>query len=230
MIVIKSGIIAHMIFPNLKNKTFGYVNLNTEAELWMQTKKPTPSKEALLDPNVSDEMVNDVHKKYGLDFSYGGWMEDRSFLWKGTYLEPLNTYIHLGIDVNAPAGTDICAGFDAEVVRIDDDYPEEGGWGPRIIVKHQNEPIYMIYAHLDKEINCKVGDKLKDGQIFAKVGKPPFNGNWFPHLHLQTIAQEYYLELEKGDLWDELDGYGAFGDLSKNVQKFPDPLQYISLL
>lgn len=219
-----------MIFPKLKNKVFGYVNLNIEAELWMKGKKPAPSKDALLDPSISTEMVDDVHKKYGLDFSYGGWMEDRSFLWKGTYLEPLNTYIHLGIDVNAPAGTDISIDFDAEVVKIDDDYPEEGGWGPRVVVKHAKEPVYFIYAHLDKEIKCKIGDVLKKDQIFAKVGKPPYNGNWFPHVHIQTIRQEYYKEVMKDDLWDEVDGYGAFEDLRENVRRFPDPLQYISLL
>ncbi len=219
-----------MIFPKVKGKTFGYVNLNIESELWMKTKKPTPSKDALLDASMSSIMVDDVHKKYGLDFSYGGWMEDRSFLWKGMYLEPLGTYIHLGIDVNAPAGTDIVVDFDAEVVKIDDDYPEEGGWGPRITLKHQEEPMFMIYAHLDKVIACKVGDNLKKGDIFAKVGKPPYNGNWFPHVHIQTIREEYYRELQKNDLWEELDGYGSLEDLSEHIHRFPDPLQYVSLI
>ena len=219
-----------MIFPKLKNEVFGYVNLNSEAQLWMESKKPAPSKEALLDASLSSGMVDDVHKKYGLGFSYGGWMEDRSFLWKGTYLEPLNTYIHLGIDVNAPAGTDICTDFEAEVVKIDDDYPEEGGWGPRVILRHAHEPVYFIYAHLDRNITCKVGDVLAEGHIFSKVGKPPFNGNWFPHVHIQTIRKEYYDEIVAGDLWDEIDGYGAYEDLAENVHRFPDPLQYISLI
>jgi murein DD-endopeptidase MepM/ murein hydrolase activator NlpD len=218
-----------MIFPELKSKIFGYVNLNIEAELWMKNKKPTPPKDALLDASLSGEMVEDVQEKYGLDFSYGGWMEDRSFLWKGTYLEPLGTYIHLGIDVNAPAGTDISVDFDAEVVRIDDDYPEEGGWGPRVTFKYRNEPLYFIYAHLDRDIKCKVGDVLDKGKIFAKVGKAPYNGNWFPHVHIQTIREEYYKELTENGLWHELDGYGSPADLSKNVERFPDPLQYISL-
>jgi murein DD-endopeptidase MepM/ murein hydrolase activator NlpD len=126
-----------MIFPKLKGKIFGYVNLNTEAELWMKNKKPSPSKEALLDASISSIMVTDVHNKYHLDYSYGRWVEDRSFLWKGTYLEPLNTYIHLGIDINAPDGTEIATNFDAEVVIIDDDYPEEGGWGAKSGIKTQ---------------------------------------------------------------------------------------------
>ncbi|OHB10500.1 MAG: hypothetical protein A3I21_02160 [Candidatus Zambryskibacteria bacterium RIFCSPLOWO2_02_FULL_39_69] len=219
-----------MIFPKLKGKIFGYVNLNIEAELWMKSKKPALSEDALLDASVSSEMINDIHDKYKLDFSYGGWMEDRRFLWKGTYLKPLNTYIHLGIDINAPAGTLISVDFDAEVMKIDDDYPEEGGWGPRVTLKHKKESIFLIYAHLDRDIICKVGDLLKKDQIFAKIGKPPYNGNWFPHVHVQTIREEYYKELEKNDLWDELDGYGSLEDLDKNSYRFPDPLQYISLI
>lgn len=219
-----------MIFPSLKGKKFGYVNLNIEAELWMKNIKPTQGKDSLLDASVSTQMVKAVEAKYGLDFSYGGWMEDRSFLWKGTYLEPLKTYIHLGIDVNAPEGTDICTDFEAEVVKIDDDYPEQGGWGPRVIIKYMKEPLYFIYAHLDREIKCQVGDYLENGQIFAKVGKPPFNGNWFPHVHIQTIREGFYNEISNNDSWDEIDGYGLVEDITKNADRFPDPLQYISLL
>ncbi len=219
-----------MIFPELKGKVFGNVNLNIEAELWMKNKKPAPPKDALLDANISSGMINDIHDKYKIDFSYGGWMEDRSFLWKGTYLEPLNTYIHLGVDINVPAGTAIATDFDAEVMKIDDDYPEEGGWGPRVTLKHKGEPIFLIYAHLDRDVPCKVGDMLKRGQVFAKVGKPPYNGNWFPHVHVQTIREEYYKEVtEKGE-WDELDGYGSFENFTKNAHRFPDPLEYISLI
>ena len=174
-------------------------------------------------------MVLQVHQKYNIDFSYGGWMEDRSVLWHGSYLEAENSYTHLGVDINVPTGTEIVVDFDAEVVKIDDDYPEEGGWGPKVIVKNLTLPIYLIYAHLDREIKCQVGDKLKTGQIFAKVGKAPFNGNWFPHLHVQTITAEYYKNLADNNSWSELDGYGLPADISENSKLFPDPLQFISL-
>jgi murein DD-endopeptidase MepM/ murein hydrolase activator NlpD len=216
-----------MIFSSLKNKSFGYVDLNEEAKGWALAQGLQA--EALLDPVISTKMVEDVHKKYNIDFSYGGWMEDRRFLWKGTYLEPLNTFIHLGIDINVSAGTEIYASFEARVVRIDDDYPEEGGWGPRIIIKHLSQPFYFIYAHLDGNIACKVGDIIRSGEIFAKVGNYPYNGNWFPHVHVQSLSEEYYLELERNNSWGNLDGYGSEEDLTVNVSRFPDPLQFISL-
>lgn len=219
-----------MIFPDLKDQRFGYVNLNLEAEDWLKNRKQSGEENPLLDPIVCQEMVAFVHKKYNLDFSYGGWMEDRSTLWKGSYLDQWNTFTHLGVDINVPAGTEISASFDAEVVKVDDDHSEDGGWGPRVILRHSSKPIYLIHAHLDRNIQCKVGDMLRKGQIFAKVGKAPDNGNWFPHLHLQTISKAHYDELEKEGSWAELDGYGLSEDVVENSAWFADPMEYISLV
>lgn len=217
-----------MIFPTLKNKTFGYVNLNLESEKWMRDHKAENGNvNPLLNPSFCQKMLQDVHKKYGLDFSYGGWMEDRSFLWKGSYLEKEKNFIHLGVDLNVPAGTEVVANFNAKVVKIDNDYPDDGGWGQRIIVKHISEPLYFIFAHLDSDIKCQVGDKLVTGQVFAKVGMAPYNGNWYQHLHVQTISAKYYLELEKTGTWDRLDGYGSIRDIEINAKRFIDPIRFI---
>lgn len=201
--------------------------MNFEAEKWVVDKINISVKNSLLDPAICQEMVNDIHKKYDLDFSYGGWMEDRSFLWSGSYMDQKKTYIHLGLDLNVPAGTEIAATFNARVARIDNDPSFDCGWGTRVILKHQSEPIYLIYAHLNKDICCKKENHIKKGQIFAKVGKPPYNGNWFEHLHLQAIAEGYYKELEREDLWAGLDGYGAEKDTANNAKKFPDPIKLI---
>ncbi len=219
-----------MIFPGLKNQKFGYTNLNLEAKEWLKNYDTDDNSNPLLNPAICQKMVDSVHKKYGTDFSYGGWMENRSILWKGSYLEQARNFIHLGIDVNVPAGTEVAAGFNAVVVKIDDDRSKDGGWGPRVILKHATEPIYMIHAHLDRDIKCKVGDTLKISQVFAKVGKAPLNGNWFPHLHLQTISKKYYEKLEKSNSWAQLDGYGLTKDIEKNSKLHPDPLQYVSLI
>jgi len=219
-----------MLFPELKNKKFAYVNLNIEAQKWISDKKILQKDVSFIDPKFCQSMVDDVHKKYDVDFSYGGWMEDRSFLWHGSYLDKKNTYIHLGIDINVPTGTKVATDFDAEVVSIEDDYPEQGGWGPTVTLKHKESGAYVVYAHLDKKMNCKVGDILKKGDIFATVGIAPYNGNWFPHLHVQIIAKNYFNKLEKNNSWVKLDGYGSINDSHENLRRFPDPLQYISLI
>lgn len=168
-----------MIFNTSENKKFGYVNLNLEAQKWIAGKKFAGAKNPLNDPVVCQEMVNDVNKKYSLDFSYGGWMEDRSFLWLGSYLDKKKIYTHLGIDVSAPAGTEIMAIFDAKVIKVDDDYPEEGGWGTRVILKHQLEPLYLIYAHMDRNVLCKTGDFLRKGKILLRLANRHITGIGF---------------------------------------------------
>ncbi|MDD5165186.1 MAG: peptidoglycan DD-metalloendopeptidase family protein [Candidatus Pacebacteria bacterium] len=219
-----------MIFPELKNINTKCVNLNAEAIDWIKGKIFPSTDHPLLDPAICQEMVDDVHKKYDVVFSYGGWMEDRSFLWHGSYLDKDRAYIHLGVDLNVPPGTKVATDFSAEVVRIDDDYPEQGGWGPRVILRNMESDIYVVYAHLDREIGCKVGDFLKKNTIFASVGKAPYNGNWFPHLHVQTISTEYFNELNQNNSWANLDGYGSPNKIEQNKKRFPDPMKYISLI
>lgn len=220
-----------MIFPKLKNKTFGYLNLDLEAKKWYEQKNiDLYSKEnILINPTKCEEFIKDTQEKYSLDFSYGGWMEDREFIWRGWYLDKEKTFIHLGVDINAPAGTEIAVDFEAEVIKINNDYPLDGGWGPHIIFKHLSRPFYVLYAHLDKEIFCKVGDILKEDTIFAKVGIAPQNGNWFPHTHVQIIEKDYYLELEKNNGWEKFDGYGLKNEIEINSKRHPDPMQFVSL-
>jgi murein DD-endopeptidase MepM/ murein hydrolase activator NlpD len=219
-----------MIFPSLKNKVFGYVNLNLEARKYTDEKNlSTETQNLFLNPDSCQEMVDYVHQKYNLDFSFGGWMEDRSFLWKNSYLENHNTFIHLGIDVQVPSGTEVSAGFDGIVSRIECDNPLDGGWGTMIILKHDNEPVFMIHAHLDTEISVKEGDKIKKGTILGKVGKAPENGNWFPHLHLQTVSAELYEKVAKEGSWEAFDGYGLKEEIAYNAKHYPDPMNYISL-
>jgi len=218
-----------VIFPELQNKKSCEVNLNKEAKLWVSERTFSGDKNPLLNPEICQSMVSDVHKKYGVDYSYGGFMEDRSFLWKGSYLEEGVKFIHLGVDLNVPAGTSVALDFNAEVVHIDDDYPEEGGWGPRVIVRHETGPVRCVYAHLDREITCKVGDKLKSGSIFAKVGEPPTNGNWFPHLHVQIVDADHFELLKSSNRLHELDGYGNEADKPDFKRNFRDPMDYVRL-
>lgn len=219
-----------MIFPGLKGKKFGYVNLNIEAQRWLAEHCKDVNKNPLIDPVTCQSMVQSVHEKLGLDFSYGGWLEDRSTLWKDSYLSDKNMMTHLGVDINVPAGTKVSVDFDAEIVRIENDYPLDGGWGTMIIMKHLSEPAYLLYAHLDPDISCKVSDVLKRGEVFAKVGSAPHNGNWFPHLHVQAIKPDHFQKVASTNDWEAFDGYGKAEDIPINAVNFPDPLQYISLI
>ncbi|MDD5318923.1 MAG: peptidoglycan DD-metalloendopeptidase family protein [Candidatus Pacebacteria bacterium] len=220
-----------MIFPKLKNKKFGYLNLDLEGKKWVKENTSTFKdfeKNPLIEPAVCLKMVEEMHRKFDLDFSYGGWLEDRSFLWKDSYLEDEGLFIHLGIDISVDPGTEVAIDFDAQVVLVDDDYPEIGGWGPRVIVKNLEKGFYVIYAHLDRKILCKVGERLPKGSVFARAGKAPYNGNWWPHIHVQVIEASFYESLSKTGLM-ELDGYGNSLELENFVKAFRDPLCCIRL-
>ncbi len=222
-----------MIFPKLIGATVGYVNLDAESREWIKNKGLSIDSHPPLDPVICQEMVDDIHKKYGIDFSYGGWFEDRSFLWAGSYLDEFDTYTHLGVDVNAPFDTEVAIDFDGSVVLVGNDYPFIGGWGNFVVFKHLDLPIHFIYAHLDNRILCKTGNIVKSGEIFARIGKAPHNGNWFSHVHVQTIDSSYFNKIiEKNIVLDGLggiDGYGDIKDIKKNAHIFQDPLPYLLL-
>lgn len=216
-----------MLLPTLTHKKYGYVNLNLHAIAWVKT-HPSSEENPLLNPETCQQFVNDVHTKLGIDYSYGGWLEDRSVLWRGSYLEKTKQFLHLGIDVNVPAQTPIAAAIDATIIRIDDDHPTQGGWGPRIILQATPISKVFIYAHLDRNITCKVGDHVAANQIIARAGKAPLNGDWFSHIHIQVMDTNYFHSLTPQQL-QSLDGYGSTEQISALASLFPDPLAFISL-
>jgi murein DD-endopeptidase MepM/ murein hydrolase activator NlpD len=213
------------LFPNEQIGGWGYINLNTFA------RGHTPAMEAECnrlydDPKWCNFMVRSWQSTLGLSNSYGGWLENRSTLWRKSYLDDGVGHLHLGVDFNVKAGTAVAATDWCTVIKVDDDSPLKGGWGPRVIVHQQNVgPIYLVYAHLDTSITCRDGDVLRPGQVFAQVGRLGHNGGWYEHLHVQAISIEAW-EYCKYRL-DELDGYGQPNQIEELARKFPDPLPYV---
>ena len=222
---------AKHLFPELSDRKFVEVNLDEQARL-RQMRAPkltsTSKENPFLDPAVCDAFVSEVSVNLKADYNYGGYLEHRGFLWRTSYLDTTKAYLHLGVDFNVPQGTKVAALFPGRVVRIDDDYDLEGGWGPRIII--QPDPVVgealplCIFAHLFAP-QVKVGELVTPGAVIATIGAPPYNGNWFPHLHVQTVAARKFDELVRDDL-RTLDGYGHERDRAQLLQSYPDPLQY----
>lgn len=221
---------AFSLFPDLADTRFVEVNLDEQARI---RQKRTPRLESpkknnpFLDPAVCDRFVGEVAREFAADYTYGGYLEDRRFLWNTSYLDTTGSYLHLGVDFNVPQHTKVAALFSGKVVRIDDDYDLEGGWGPRIIL--QPNPIdgrrmpYAIFAHLFSP-QVRVGDNVGENTILATVGGAPYNGNWFPHLHIQTVEADLFHTLLRDDL-RSLDGYGHERDRDQLLSNFPNPLE-----
>ena len=132
----------------------------------------------------------------------GGYGEDRSL-----YTQPLFApegeeprTVHLGLDIFAPAGTDVCTPLSGRVhsSRINDN---PGDYGPTIILEHTPAPglkFHTLYGHLSRDSlkGLKPGTAFMAGEKIADLGTKRENGGWPPHLHFQVILD---IGAAKGD-------------------------------
>jgi murein DD-endopeptidase MepM/ murein hydrolase activator NlpD len=140
---------------------------------------PKPLKHVSLSESVYPDAVADM------DWYVGGYLENR----KGMYSSPLykaQRYIHLGIDIWAPAGEPVFAIADGHVFGARDNN-NELDYGPTLIVEHTINGLtfYALYGHLSREsiMYIKAGEPVKRGQKLAELGTVAENGGWVPHLH-----------------------------------------------
>ncbi len=123
----------------------------------------------------------------------GGYGEDRGMYTQALFApdgeEPRT--VHLGLDVFAPAGTDVITPLSGRVhsSRIND---QAGDYGPTIILEHTPVPgltFHTLYGHLDRDSlkGLKPGTAFMAGEKIAELGTKRENGGWAPHLHFQVI-------------------------------------------
>jgi 4-aminobutyrate aminotransferase-like enzyme len=99
--------------------------------------------------------------------------------------------VHLGIDLFVEPGARVRAPLPGLVhVLATNAAPQD--YGPLVILRHETEdgvPLFTLYGHLSEETltTLAVGQKVEAGQAIARVGAPPANGDWPPHLHFQII-------------------------------------------
>jgi murein DD-endopeptidase MepM/ murein hydrolase activator NlpD len=136
--------------------------------------------------------------------------------------------LHVGIDIGAPAGTEVHSFADGVIhsFGIND---EAGSYGPTIVVEHQlswpptsnNEhavrPVWALYGHLSTESldDLEVGQSVQKGALLATMGTKAENGGWEPHVHFQLSL----VEPEKPDL----PGVVRRDEREQMLQDYPDP-------
>ena len=99
--------------------------------------------------------------------------------------------IHLGIDLFIEPGAPVRAPMPGVVhILANNDAPQD--YGPLVVLRHETDAgdtFFTLYGHLsdDTLTLVKVGQQVAKGEEIARVGSPPSNGDWAPHLHFQII-------------------------------------------
>ena len=208
-----------LLCPHLSAHKWGQLNLDQEARAVSQ-QVPAGALHPFLEPRFCSLYMSGLLAGRKLDYAYGGYLEDRSFLLAQSYLTP-GSMIHLGIDYMVAAGTRVFLPRTAKVVAFEIDPDQEGGWGGRAILATP-EVIYVI-CHLNHKaiIRRYVGQELEKGSLVGFTGKTRENGGWWPHIHIQCLRPEMLPEL----LAYKIDGYGE--KRADNAERFPDPEQVL---
>ena len=239
------------LFPGLEGQIYCRVDLEAESRVFREAHPDLyadPGCNPLLDPAVCQRFLEDIHRRRGVDWSFGGHLENRPHLWQNSYLQASGNFVHLGVDLHVPQGTRISVCRKSRVMLVDDDADPDGGWGVRVFLKPvagadsgpagspnpgivappavtPEADVFLIYAHL-QSCRWQPGDRLHPGDVLAEVGGPPGNGNWAPHLHIQAIRAASFQEILL-EHFPDLDGYGPPARRSELAFRFPDPLPHL---
>lgn len=128
--------------------------------------------------------------------------------------------IHLGVDLFAPAGTEVVAPLDGTVV-VRHEIKMSLDYGTLLILEHattEGERFYTLYGHLDwgSTSHLSVGSQVKSGEMIAQLGTPEVNGGWSPHLHFQLM-------LDLLDYDNDFPGVAKVSELDAWLQICPNP-------
>jgi hypothetical protein len=205
-------------------------NLNEMAKEWSRACSIGPEdSNPLIQAPVCAAFVEWTAEQLGVVWTWGGYLEDRSFLWRGSYLDAMKGgAVHAGIDINVDAGLPVTSPVNGTVLRVDDDTPDKHGWGPRVFIEPTGDlDVVLIIAHLDK-VQVAKAEEISKGRQLGVVGAPPFNGNWFPHVHFQAVTREFF-ERQFPREFKELDGYFPAEDISHWRKIYPDPFGVVQM-
>jgi len=128
--------------------------------------------------------------------------------------------VHLGIDLFVEPGATVRAPLPGVVHALANNTAPQD-YGPLVILRHETvdaAPFFTLYGHLSEDTlpGLEVGQRVEAGQVIARVGAPPTNGDWPPHLHFQVV-------LDLLDRDNDFPGVALPGQRSIWTSLSPDP-------
>ncbi|HKW65506.1 MAG TPA: aminotransferase class III-fold pyridoxal phosphate-dependent enzyme [Candidatus Acidoferrum sp.] len=146
-------------------------------------------------PALTEKIFGEM-KRAGVRVGVGRYNEARSLYSSprfGSVENPVEERrtIHLGMDLFVEPGTVLRAPLDG-VVHILANNTSPQDYGPLVTLRHgtdDGEEFFTLYGHLTTQTlsGLKVGQRVAQGQEFARVGTAEENGGWAPHAHFQII-------------------------------------------
>jgi 4-aminobutyrate aminotransferase-like enzyme/Ser/Thr protein kinase RdoA (MazF antagonist)/murein DD-endopeptidase MepM/ murein hydrolase activator NlpD len=148
------------------------------------------------EPDAATARIFDAMEQAGATVGVGRYDEARGIYLSGLFgagerpTDERRT-VHLGIDLFVAPGSPLHAPLDG-VVHILSNNTAPQDYGPLVILRHETnggESFFTLYGHLTEDTleGLTPGETVWRGQVFARVGTPPTNGGWSPHLHIQII-------------------------------------------
>ena len=161
--------------------------------------EPLAAASAAQDNAGADRAYAALVKENGFTLGLGPWGE-RRVIYTAPFFESVLTEgrrrnVHLGLDIFAPAGTEMYTPVAAKVVAATIN-PEPQDYGGLILLEHEPEPglrFWSLWGHLDHASvrERRVGERLEAGAFVARLGDYAENGGWVPHVHLQLSTAHY---------------------------------------
>lgn len=132
----------------------------------------------------------------GATIGIGRYLEPRAFylteIFEGRAGDPRERRtIHTGLDIFAQAGAEVRAPLPGRVFSVADN-GQGLDYGPTVLLEHDGPagPFWTLYGHLEAESveKLEVGADVAAGDVIARIGPYPENGDWPPHLHVQILT------------------------------------------
>ena len=148
------------------------------------------------DTAVFQRRIERLMEDAGAGMGVGRYLEPRGFYltdrFAGREGDPRERRtVHLGVDLFTEEGAEVRAPLAGKVRAIENN-AERLDYGPTVVLEHPSPHgrFWTLYGHLSRESveDLELGRELEAGEAFARLGAPPENGDWPPHLHFQIVT------------------------------------------
>lgn len=184
--------LAPLMNPHPARQTKHVLNLGSLDE-------PLAASSAAQDNTGAAQAYAELSQRHGFTLGLGPWGE-RRVIYTAPFFESVlaqgkRRNVHLGLDIFAPAGSEMFTPLAATVVAATIN-PEPQDYGGLILLEHEPETglrFWTLWGHLDHGSvrERHVGERLDAGSFVARLGDYAENGGWVPHVHLQLITVPY---------------------------------------